>query len=126
METSSTLNRDTLLTVYDRLTGLVEKLPGGLQKPILRELVPIRQLFLEQRPARIILLGGPGKSAPELLHALFGITVETGESDHGWRTYRVGERGAISLLDARLDTPQSVVDAALGQHAPDADRKSVV
>ncbi len=117
---SSTLNRDTLLTVYDRLTGLVEKLPGGLQKPILRELVPIRRLFLEQRPARIMLLGGAGKSAPELLHALFGISVETGGSDNGWRTYRIGDRGEVALLDARQDAPQSAVDAALGRHAPDA------
>ena len=27
------MKRDSLLSVYDRLTKLVEKLPGGLQKP---------------------------------------------------------------------------------------------
>ncbi len=114
------MNRDNLLSLYDRLTKLVEKLPGGLQKPVLRELVPIRELFLEQRPARILLLGGSGKSIPEFLHSVAGITVETGESDNGWRVYRVPDRGEILILDARLDTPQAVFDSALSRFVPDA------
>jgi hypothetical protein len=106
------LNRETLLSLYDRLTKLVEKLPGGLQKPILRELVPIRELFLEQRPARILLLGTAGKSVPEFLHSIAEISVETGESDNGWRTYRVPERGEILVLDARQDAPGAGFGAA--------------
>ena len=117
---SSPISRETLLNFYDRFTRLVEKLPGGLQKPILRELMPIRELFLEQRPARILLLGAAGKSVPELLRALAGITVETGASDNGWRTYRVPERGDLLVLDARSDTPEEVVAGALGRNLPDA------
>ncbi len=98
----------------------MEKLPGGLQKPILRELVPIRELFLEQRPARIVLLGDTGMSVPEFLHSVAGVLVETGESDHGWRSYRIAERGEILILDARLDTPQEVFDRALARFVPDA------
>jgi uncharacterized protein (DUF697 family) len=114
------LNRDTLLSLYQRLTKLVEKLPGGLQKPILRELVPIRELFLEQRPARILFLGDSGMSVPEFLHSVAGITVQTGESDHGWRSYRIPDRGEVLILDARLDTPQEIFDSALSRFAPDA------
>ncbi|HET9524295.1 MAG TPA: hypothetical protein VFO90_08685 [Terrimicrobiaceae bacterium] len=114
------MNRDTLLSLYQRLTALVEKLPGGLQKPILRELVPIRELFLEQRPARIVLLGETGMSVPEFLHSVAGVLVETGGSDHGWRSYRIPERGEIFVLDARLDTPQEVFDYALTRFVPDA------
>ncbi|MEI6339441.1 MAG: hypothetical protein WCQ57_12805 [Verrucomicrobiota bacterium] len=113
------MNRDSLLTLYDRFARLVEKLPGGLQKPILRELSPIREVFLEQRPARIILLGSSGKSVPEFLHALGGKLVETGDSEKGWRSYRVPDRGEILILDSRAETPQSVVDAGLAQHRPD-------
>jgi uncharacterized protein (DUF697 family) len=113
------LNRETLLSLYDRLTNLVEKLPEGLQKPILRELVPIRELFLEQRPARILLLGTAGKSVPEFFHSIADITVETGESDNGWRTYRVPERGEFLVLDARQDAPQEAFDAALLRFLPD-------
>lgn len=114
------MNRETLLSLYDRFTGLVEKLPGGLQKPILRELIPIRELFLEQRPARLVLLGAAGKSVPEFLNAICGATVETGESDHGWRAYVVPGRGTVQILDARQDTPEAVFVAACEHAAPDA------
>lgn len=114
------MNRENITVLYDRFTQLVEKLPGGLQKPILRELTPIRNLFLDQRPARLILLGGTPQSAPEMLHRLFGINVETGDSDHGWRTYRAGDRGSIQILDARADAPDSVIETALMHLKPDA------
>lgn len=110
-----------MLKLYDRLTGLVEKLPGGVQKPILRELVPLRELFLEQRPARVMLLGGAeSTSAPAWLHFLAGLPVETGDAVAGWRTYRVAERGSIEVLDARGETPDAIVDAALKAGRPDA------
>lgn len=114
------MNRETLLAHYDRLTRLVEKLPGGLQKPILRELVPIRELFLEQRPTRLLVLGGAGRSVPALLHDLAGIEVHTGDSDNGWRTYDVPGRGIMQILDARLDTPPEIFAAAIARFQPDA------
>lgn len=114
------LNRDSVLKLYERLESLVDKLPGGVQKPILRELVPLRELFLEQRPARLMVVGGSAAtSVPALLHFLGGVPVETGDSDRGWRTYRVPDRGAIEVLDARLDTPDAFVAEALAAAKPD-------
>jgi uncharacterized protein (DUF697 family) len=114
------LNRDSVLKLYERLTSLVEKLPGGVQKPILRELVPLRELFLEERPARLLVVGGAAQtSVPALLHFLCGAPVETGEAEHGWHTYRLAERGAVEVLDARADTPDAVVEAAIAAHRPD-------
>ncbi len=113
------MNRETLLTNYERLTKLVEKLPGGLQKPILKELIPIRELFLEQRPARIMLLGGTGKSVPEFLRGICDSVFETGASDNGWRTYGVVGKGDVQILDARFDTPQDAVAAGLERLVPD-------
>jgi len=114
------LNRDSLLTVYDRLTGLVERLPGGLQKPILRELTPIRQVFLEHRPARLMLVGNPCGTAQEILASLGARGLETGGSDNGWRSYRVPGRGEILILDARRDVSQEHVRTGLDRHQPDA------
>jgi len=116
---SRTLNRDSLLTVYDRLTGLVEKLPGGLQKPILRELTPIRQLFLEQRPSRLLLAGDRGGTVRDILTALGATGLEMGNSDNGWRAYAVPGRGEIRILDARLDVPGEAVQVGLERHSPD-------
>ena len=114
------MNRDNVLKLYERLSGLVDKLPGGLQKPILRELGPIREVFLEQRPARIALIGEVGRSVPEFLNRLIPETlVETGDSDNGWRTYRIAERGEIHILDARVDVPGESVENALQRHPAD-------
>lgn len=114
------VNRDTLLGLYERLTRLVEKLPGGLQKPILRELLPIRQLFLEQRPSRLMLIGAAECSVPEFLRRMGATGLQTGTSDNGWRSYAVPKRGEILVLDARTDVPQAAVQAALERFSPDA------
>ncbi len=113
------MNRDSLLTVYDRLAGLIDKLPGGLQKPILRELTPIRQVFLEQRAPRVMLVGNPAGSAQEVLATLGADHLETGGSDNGWRSYRISGRGEILILDARKDVPQEHVKIALARLQPD-------
>ncbi len=95
-------NHDTLSTWYDRFAGLVEKLPASLRKPIMAELEPIREVYLDQRPARIALVGGdPSVSVPAWLAGLGAGLVETGDSALGWRTYRVDGRGAVEVFDAR-------------------------
>lgn len=113
------MNRDSLLTVFDRLGGLIEKLPGGLQKPILRELTPIRQLFLEQRPARLLLVGPDGKPAHEFLASLGTPELTAGGIDRGWRSFVAPGRGEIQILDARTPASDAVVSAGLEHQAPD-------
>ena len=108
-----------MLSVYDRLTGLIEKLPGGLQKPILRELTPIKQVFLEQRPARLMLVGSPEGTAQEILASLGASGLETGGSEQGWRTYRISGRGEIRILDARQDVPEEHLQTGLSHVHPD-------
>lgn len=108
------MNRSDVLKLYDRFVGIIERLPGGLQKPILKELHPIRELFIEQRPPRILVVGDPGTgTTPAILHELAGSPVETGAAENGWRRYRIADRGAVEILDARADVPQSLVDAAV-------------
>lgn len=120
-KTLQILNRDSVLKLYGRLSALVEKLPGGLQKPVLRELVPIRELFLEQRPARLLVVGGARtQTIPALLHFLAQTEVETGGTDRGWRTYRVPDRGEIQVFDARADVPADWVTTVLDAQKPDA------
>jgi len=113
------LNRDSLLSVYDRLTGLVEKLPGGLQKPILRELTPIRKLFLEQRPARILLLGGSSAPVAEILAGVGARDAHVGGSDNGWRTYSLPGRSAVEILDGRAGVPHGHLEAGVARWQPD-------
>lgn len=109
-----------LLKIYDRLSALIEKLPGGLQKPILRELNPIRELFLEQRAPRLLLAGGSMQSAPALLAAMGASNIHSGDSEKGWRSYRGGPSGATArVLDARNDVPQAHWENGIAAFAPD-------
>ena len=50
------MNQQTLLGIYEKIEALIARLPGPLQKAILQELRPIKQIFLAQRPARVALL----------------------------------------------------------------------
>lgn len=115
---SETLPR-TLLRLYDKLSGLLEKLPGGLQKPILRELRPIRDLFLEQRPPRIMLVGDNTASIPTLLAALGASNARTGSSYAGWRVYSFPGEASIQILDARYDVPDAHIENAITHAMPD-------
>jgi len=109
-----------LLDIYDRLAALVEKLPGGLQKPILRELTPIRELFLEQRAPRILLVGGSTQSVPSLLAAMGASNIHSGESERGWRSYQGGPAGAVvRILDARNDAPDGHCETGVASAVPD-------
>lgn len=109
----------TLLRLYDRLSALLEKLPVGLQKPVLRELKPIRDLFLDPRQPRIMLVGDSTASAPALLAALGVPQIYTGESHDGWRTYSIPAGAGIQILDARNDVPSPHIEHALTHSAPD-------
>lgn len=109
----------TLLRLYDRFSGLVEKLPGGLQKPILKELKLIRDLFLDGRAARIELVGGGTISVPALFAAMGVKPVHTGDSFKGWREYSAPGGAVVTILDARSDVPEEHIETGLSHASPD-------
>ena len=51
------MNQNTVLQLYEKIEELVRRLPGPLQKAVSEELSPLKQIFLTQRPARLVLLG---------------------------------------------------------------------
>jgi uncharacterized protein (DUF697 family) len=113
----------SFLSLYEKLESLVKRLPEGLQGPILREITPIKTLFLLQRPPRLVLLGAPGTGKVELLRALFGAEVLRPEEENlnggHWQTIGTSGRGTLQLLDARRPTALPVLRAALGELPPD-------
>lgn len=113
----------SFLPLYEKLEALVNKLPSGLQQPILREITPIKTLFLLQRPPRIALVGPNGAGKAELLAALFGAEVflpgEENLSDSHWQTIGRAGRGNLLLLDARRPASLPLLREALTQEPPD-------
>ena len=100
------MNQPVLLHIVERLENFLGKLPETIQKPILSELTPLKELFLQQRPPRLLLTGSAKKSAPELVKILFGLSEDRQMpsppmSIFRWQEVEIGGRGTISILDAR-------------------------
>lgn len=124
--------KSSFLHVFEKLESFVGKLPGSLQKPILQEVTPLKDLFLRQRAPRIVLAGDPASGSAGLFNAIFTAPVapfagaEGGDSLQpaaGWKEYSHADRGVLRLLDARAQTPAAPpadsVQAALTTEPPD-------
>ena len=111
-----------LLTLYEKLERIVQKLPQPLQSPILREITPIKTLFLQQRPPRILLLGDRAASRSALANALFGAAVAQAEEDHlqggRWEIYTHGH-GRLQILDGRRPAALAPLRRAMATEPPD-------
>jgi uncharacterized protein len=119
------MNQQTLLSIYEKIEALVGRLPGPLQKPVLNELRPIKQIFLAQRPARIAFLGQPGANASALLSALLGseLRLIDPHQSSGWISYEHKGKGGFWGLDGRNPNQTSRAWAnltnILAEDAPD-------
>ena len=117
------MNPTVFLSLYEKLEALVQRLPEGLRAPILREITPIKTLFLLQRPPRIVLLGDRAASRTALVNALFGADVaregEDAVQSASWQPFTQRGRGTLRLLDARRPAALAGLSRALGAEAPD-------
>jgi uncharacterized protein (DUF697 family) len=100
------MNRSLLLHVVERLETVVGKLPATIQKPILNELTPLKELFLQQRAPRFLLAGSSKASEATILAQLFSGAVASPSradaiEDGLWRNFDLTDRGTVSILDAR-------------------------
>ena len=94
------MSRPALLAAYEKMSGLLDKLPGSLQEPIMRELDPIKEIFLRQRAPRLALLGDPGIGLPALVNALAARPVLHAPLMRGpWTAVRGA--GNVELADLR-------------------------
>lgn len=100
------MNQPLFLHIVERLESFLGKLPERLQKPILHELTPLKELFLKQRPPRLVLTGSHKLPVQEVLEALFSSYQSNELRDvlvevFRWQDLAVGGLGTITLLDAR-------------------------
>jgi uncharacterized protein len=100
------MNRPVLLHIVERLEALLGRLPETIQRPILSELTPLKELFLQQRAPRFLFVGSGRPPVSQLIRALFSPTGEEQMSValtpvHRWADWNIEGRGTISILDAR-------------------------
>ncbi|MBA3883372.1 MAG: hypothetical protein H0X73_11830 [Chthoniobacterales bacterium] len=100
------MNQPLFLHIVERLEGFLHKLPDSIQKPILHELTPLKQLFLQQRPPRFALTGSHRLPVQEVVATLFAAAQPGDLRDvlmevYRWHNIDVGGHGAVAVLDAR-------------------------
>ena len=120
------MNTSSLLHIVERLEGLLGKLPETIRKPILHELTPLKELFLQQRPPRLLFMGSSKVPISEAIEILFAAAasrnVADAETEDGhWQDVSLNDHGTISILDARdVDvTRNSRMQAELNRQPPD-------
>jgi uncharacterized protein (DUF697 family) len=119
------MNQKTLLAIYERLESLLGKLPGPLQNAIKGELRPIKQTFLTQRLARLVIVGQNSFDLSGLFSGLLGndLQMVDSQSSVGWVTYQMRGKGGFRILDARRlnDTSLSwkALSDAVAAESPD-------
>lgn len=100
------MNQTTLVQIAERLEGLASRLPERIRRPVLRELVPLKQLFLQQRRPRFLFIGSSKTPMPEIIDLLFAPDSHDGMNVtltpvHRWTEWTIPGHGTVSILDAR-------------------------
>src|SRR5476651_2420457 len=100
------MNQPLLLHIVERLEGFLGKLPATIQKPVLHELTPLKELFLQQRAPRFLVTGSNKIALGDFVALIFGSTPSTQSREilfelYRWQILNPSDRGEIKLLDAR-------------------------
>lgn len=100
------MHQTTLVQIAERLERLAARLPEKIRRPVLRELVPLKQLFLQQRRPRFLFIGSSKTPMPQIIDMLFAPDSHEGMNVtltpvHRWTEWMIPGRGTISILDAR-------------------------
>src|SRR3984893_3486105 len=116
------MNQPFLLHVVERLESFAGKLPATIQKPILSELTPLKELFLRQRSPRFLLVGSNKMPVDRILATIFGSSGLDDDANRGadsarWLDFKVADRGSVSVLDARHQSVTAVGEEEL-KHQP--------
>ena len=105
------MNRPSLLHIIERLEGFLGRLPETIKRPVLHELTPLKELFLQQRAPRFVLTGANRLPLHEIVATIFNWTPPAESQGllmelFRWHAIELSGRGTVSFLDARgADTP---------------------
>jgi uncharacterized protein (DUF697 family)/GTPase Era involved in 16S rRNA processing len=98
--------KDEILSGLSNLERLLSRLPLPLGDELRRRIAELRELLIEQRAPRLVLVGRRGAGKSTLINAIFdqplaGVGhVERGTLEPRWYSYK-SERGALEVLDTR-------------------------
>ena len=100
------MNRGSLIHIIERLEGFLGRLPESIQRPVMQEITPLKELFLQQRAPRFVLTGSSRLPLAEIVGTLFAWTPPPETPNvlmelFRWHAIELSGRGTVSFLDAR-------------------------
>jgi uncharacterized protein len=100
------VTRASLLHIIERLEGFLGKLPESIRRPVMHEVTPLKELFLQQRAPRFVLTGSSRLPLTEIVGTLFAWTPPPETPNvlmelFRWHAIELSGRGTVSFLDAR-------------------------
>ena len=118
------MNQKALLRIAEKLERLAARLPSKIRNSVLRELTPLKELFLQQRPPRFLFIGSSKMPAHRIINTLFTPGAQEQMNValmpvHRWIDWNISGHGTISILDAR-----DAGDSATAQVEEDLRRQS--
>jgi len=118
------MNQKALLRIAEKLERLAGRLPSKIRNSDLRELTPLKELFLQQRPPRFLFIGSSKMPAHRIINTLFTPGAQEQMNValmpvHRWIDWNISGHGTISILDAR-----DAGDSATAQVEEDLRRQS--
>ena len=119
------MNQTTLVQIAERLESLAGRLPEKIRRPVLRELTPLKQLFLQQRRPRFLFVGSSKTPMQKIIDLLFAPADQrinmTVTAVHRWTDWTIPGHGTISILDARDagDSAEAQIEEELGREPAD-------
>ena len=120
------MKQTTFVHIAERLETLAGKLPEKIRRPVLRELTPLKELFLQQRPPRFLFVGSSKTPTHRIIDTLFtpGAPEQLNVAlmpVHRWVDWDISGHGTISIMDARdaADSATARVEEDLKRQPPD-------
>ena len=120
------MKQTTFVHIAERLETLAGKLPEKIRRPVLRELTPLKELFLQQRPPRFLFVGSSKTPTHRIIDTLFtpGAPEQLKVAlmpVHRWVDWDISGHGTISIMDARdaADSATARVEEDLKRQPPD-------
>lgn len=100
------MSDENLETIFEFIMEYIEQLPNPPRESIKKELRKTKELIMDNRPPRVLILGRRGAGKSSLINALFdqkvadvgSVLSETGQAK--WYNFK-NQRGSMDILDTR-------------------------
>jgi predicted GTPase len=100
------MSNENFEAIIDAILTATDKLPGPVKEKIKAEVIKIKEMIVDNRPPRIMIIGRRGAGKSSLINAIFrervakvgAVVSETGKAE--WHTFQNG-KGAVRILDTR-------------------------